>query len=137
MTLTHARVSRSDQSKVAVSATAVAMAERTLAESTSYCCAPAAASPATIDAASAAAALIARRRFRIHEARLHVLCGLGERHAGGGAVAAVLVFDDAILQAALADDDAVRDCDELLVGGGDAGALVPGVEEDFDPPPGD
>src|SRR5579859_7665545 len=133
MARTQARMSRSAQSTGVLSATALAIVARTLAESTSYCCAPARASAAAIAATAAAQALIARRRFRIREPRLHVLRGFGERHPSRRAVAAMLVFDHAVLQAALAHDEAVGDADELLVGEEDPRALVAVVEEDFQP----
>ena len=44
----------------------------------------------------------------------------------------MLVLDHAFLQAALADHDAVRDADQLLVGEEDPRALVAVVEEDLD-----
>src|SRR5438874_4361081 len=134
MARTQARVSRSLQSTVALSATAVAIVARTLADSTSYCCAPASAPGACAANAAQAArkALVARRRLRIHEARLHECRRLRDRHACGGDIAAMLVLDDAVLQSALADDDAMRDADELLVGEEDPGALVAIVEEDLE-----
>src|SRR6266852_4935051 len=133
MARTHARVSRSFQSTVALSATAVAIVERTLADSTSYCCAPASAPGACVaNAAHAAAQPLIALRLRIREARSQERGRLRDRHARGGAVAAMLVLDDAVLQAALADDDAMRNADELLVGEEDARALLAIVKEDLE-----
>src|ERR1700680_2890022 len=121
-------------STLARSFTALASEARTLAERTSYCCAPASApgEKASAAAAKSAAASVAGRRLTMREARLHMPRGLGERHLGGGRVAPVLVLHHAFLQAALADHDAMRDSDEFLVGEQHAGALVAIVEESLD-----
>src|SRR6185369_10648694 len=104
MARTHARVSRSFMSTVERSFTAVASVARTLAESTSYCCAPASAGPAIArsEAPASRRRLVARRRLRMREPRLDVLRGLADRDLRRGRVAAVLVLDHAFLQAALA-----------------------------------
>src|SRR5689334_15738242 len=101
MARTHARVSRSFMSTVERSLTAVANVARTLAESTSYCCAPASAEPAIArsEAPASSLRLVARRRLRMREPRLHVLRGLGDRDLRGRRVAPVLVLDHSFLQA--------------------------------------
>src|SRR5688500_5642564 len=136
MARTHTRVSMSRMSTVERSFTAWARLARTDADSTSYCCAPAEASAAQ-SAIAAAAALARHVRPGMLEARLHEARGLGERHLGRRGIAAVLVLDHTFLQAAVADHDAVRDADQLLVGEEHAGALVAIVEERLDPRPGE
>src|SRR6201988_5459587 len=117
MARTHARVSRSFQSTTARSFTALASEARTLAESTSYCCAPA-------HAERGRAKARARTRTRkLFQERSHVRRGLGQGDLGRLRVAAMLVLDHAFLQAALADHDAVRDAHQLLVGEQHSGAL--------------
>src|SRR5258705_2142770 len=123
MPRTHARVSRSLRSTGVRSCRPCASLARTLADSTWYCCAPPRA------ARGDASAAVARRAARLREARLHMPRGVGDRDLGGRGVAPVLVFEEAFLQAALADHDAVRDADQLLVGEEDPGALVAVVEE--------
>src|SRR5690349_408403 len=126
MARTHTRVSRSLASTLPRSFTALASVARTLAESSSYCCAPARA------ASGSAAASAAARRLSVAatgEARSHVGDGVVQRHLGRLGIAAVLVLDHALLQPALAHHDAVRDADQLLVGEEHPGALVAIVEE--------
>src|SRR6476661_6817860 len=136
---THARVSRSFMSTVDRSFTAVASVPRTLADRTSYCWAPANAAGAKAKSAAPARRrrLAARRGLRMREPRLHMLRGFADRDLRHGRIAAMLVLDHAFLQAALADHDAVRDADELLVGEQHAGALVTVVEEHLDAGAGD
>src|SRR5260221_14312914 len=110
MARTHARVSRSLRSPLPRSFTACASVARTLADSTSYFCAPP-------DAASGAArAPTAASVARLRETRSNMPRRVGERHLGGGRVAPMLVLDHALLQAALADHHAMRNSHQLLVG---------------------
>src|SRR5258706_16313055 len=127
-------MSRSASSIGARSFTARVSDARTDAESTSYCCAPARASG--MNAAAPSATRSARRlgrsmSLRETQLRLREFRGLGERHARGRGIAPMLVLGDPVFQAALADDETVRDADELLVGEEHARALVAIVDERF------
>src|SRR5258708_4963388 len=124
MPRTQARVSRSLKSTLVRSLTAFAIAERTLAESASYCCAPASSCVGEASAALTASAASLAAGRRIGEARAHEGHRLGERHLGRGGVAAMLVLGHALRQPAFADHDTVGNTDELLVGEQHAGALV-------------
>ena len=110
---TQARVSRSCMSTVARSFTACASVARTLADSTSYCCAPArprrerqrqrGREDACLSGAAAS--------LPTGEPRTATCAAPPERHLRRGRVAPVLVLDHAFLEAALADHDAMRDAD--------------------------
>src|SRR4051812_2889086 len=113
MARTQTRVSMSRMSGGLPSFTACARVARTEAESASYCWAPA----WTCSAASAAQA--AKLACHVRARMLQALGDEGGRflhgHLGRGRLAAVLVFDDAFLQPAVADHEAVRNADQLLV----------------------
>src|SRR5579862_1089353 len=128
MARTQARVSRSFMSTLERSFTACASAVRTLAERTSYCCAP----PHPSRGRARTRRKSALRAAPGSKPRPDMAGRIGHGNLRRRRVAPVLVLDHAFLQAAIADHDAVRDADELLVGEQHAGALVAIVEERFD-----
>src|SRR5260221_13540991 len=83
MARTHARVSRSLKSTLPRSWTALANEARTLAERTSYCCAPASAAHGSANTSAVASERISARRLAaFREARADVARGFGYGHLG-------------------------------------------------------
>src|SRR5688500_6265544 len=132
MARTQARVSRSLKSTGVRSLTAAERVARTEAERTSYCWAPASASPPP-NAAAAANTRLGSRALPIGDPRGHVFRCVGRGDFRRLGIAAVLVLDHAFLEAPLADHDAMRNADQLLVGEQHTRALVAVVEEGLEP----
>ncbi len=60
---------------------------------------------------------------------MQVVHHLLERELAGVLFAPVLIFDQSLFQSALADDESVRDADQIHVGEHDAGPLIAVIEQ--------
>src|SRR5260221_5746232 len=116
MARTHARVSRSLKSTLPRSWTALANEARTLAERTSYCCAPASATHGSANTSAAASERISARRLAaFREPRADVARGFGYAHPCSPRVPPRLRLDHAFLEPPLADHATIAEAGHVLV----------------------